>query len=216
MFENEKSEDYMGMIRWSKISCSSPQAMFGTEIKTDHPIKILISHAVENRELNHNWYCPHKKIIEVEMSPVQWAEFLTSGNTSGVPCTLKEIEGKRMSEPKFDNVFDVYNKEVEEHLDKTTDDIKEISEALNSFIKSEKLTAKNVKTLESFKSMLDKVQMNLSSNMDYMKACFKDDMSNVVMKAKAEFNTYVESRIHEIGIETIKSDSVKFLENEEK
>lgn len=213
MFENEKSEDYMGMISWSKTSCSSPRAMFGTEIKTDHPIKVSISHAVENRELNRNWYFPHKEIVEIEMSPVQWAEFLTSGNTSGVPCTLKEIEGKRMSEPKFDNVFDVYNKEVEEHLNNTVNDVKKISETLNDLIESKKISSKSA---ESLKLILDKVQMNLSSNMDYTKACFKDDMSNVVMKAKAEFNAYVESRIYEIGIETIKSDSVKFLENEEK
>lgn len=38
-------------------------------------------------------------------------------------------------------------------------------------------------------------------------------MSKIVGKANAEFNAYVENRVHEIGIEIIKKDSVKFLED---
>ena len=41
------------------------------------------------------------------------------------------------------------------------------------------------------------------------------DMEEMITKAKAEFNAYVETHVHEIGIESIKSDSVKFLEDKE-
>ena len=56
---------------------------------------------------------------------------------------------------------------------------------------------------------------NAISNVDFVKDSFKEDMNNIVGKAKAEFNAYVENRIHEIGIESIKKDSVKFLEDKD-
>lgn len=211
MFENEKQEDYMGKIAWSRMNCSHPQAMFGTEIKTSNPVKITISNATEERDLNHNWYFTKDRIVELEMTPIQWAEFLTSGNTEGVPCTLKWIRGQGyLSEPKCEDIKKVYNNEVEQHFD----EIKEDFSALSSKVKalSMKLGKANTKELED---LIYKLNMNMNSNMDYIKSCFKEDMSNMVTKAKAEFNAYVEDRIQAIGIESLKSDSVKFLENKE-
>ena len=67
MFENEKQEDYMGMISWSRLSCGSERPHFGTEVKTSHPIRLEICTAKESRELSRNWYFADKRIIEVEM-----------------------------------------------------------------------------------------------------------------------------------------------------
>ena len=210
MFENEKAEDYMGRISWHRMSCSSPQAMFGTEIKTSNPIKIEICNAAEERDLNRNWIFTKNKIIELEMTPIQWAEFLTSGNTEGVPCTLKWICGQGyLSEPKCEDIKKVYNGEVEQHFD----EIKEDFSALKSKVQalSMKLGKANTKELED---LIYKLNMNINSNMDYIKSCFKEDMTEIVTKAKAEFNAYVENRICEIGIESLKSDSVQLLDDE--
>ena len=84
MNEIKKEEDYMGMISWSKLS-GGARPMFGTEIETANPIRLTISHAEEIRDLSRYWFHPKKKIVEIEMTPIQWAEFLTSGNTSGIP-----------------------------------------------------------------------------------------------------------------------------------
>lgn len=205
MFDNEKTrnEDYMGMISWSKSYNASPRNLFGTEIKTDNPITLRISKAEETRDLSRNWYHSLGQIVEIEMSPIQWAEFLTSGNTSGTPCTIRYIGEQRMSDPKETEMFNDYNEEIEEHFDK----FKEIEDVVKSAIDSKKPMG-----LKDLNSLLCKIH-NVISNMDFVKDSFKEDMNNIVGKAKAEFNAYVENRIHEIGIETIKKDSVKFLEN---
>lgn len=213
MFENEKSEDYMGMVSWSKVCCSIPQNLFGTEVKTTTPIRLRIHRAVENREINHNWYSPHNKIIEVEMSPIQWAEFLTSGNTNGVPCTIKEVERKRMSEPKANEMIKVYDREVDQHFNDIKEDFSEIAKLLDGLLSTGRMNKSNT---ENLATLINRVKNNMNSNMSYIKNCFKEDMDGVVTKAKAEFNAYVETRIHEIGIEAIKADSVKFLEDSEK
>lgn len=205
MFDNEKTrnEDYMGMISWSKSYNASPRNLFGTEIKTDNPITLRISKAEETRNLSRNWYHSLGQIVEIEMSPIQWAEFLTSGNTSGTPCTIRYIGGQRMSDPKETEMFNDYNEEVEEHFDK----FKEIEDVVKSAIDSKKPMG-----LKDLNSLLCKIH-NAISNVDFIKDSFKEDMNNIVGKAKGEFNAYVENRIHEIGIESIKKDSVKFLED---
>ena len=205
MFDNEKTrnEDYMGMISWSKSYNASPRNLFGTEIKTDNPITLRINKAEETRDLSRNWYHSLGQVVEIEMSPIQWAEFLTSGNTSGTPCTIRYIGGQRMSEPKDTEIFNDYNKEVENHFDKFKDIENIVKDAIDS---------KKPMGMKDLNSLLCKIH-NAISNVDFVKDSFKEDMNVIVGKAKAEFNAYVENRIHEIGIETIKKDSVKFLED---
>jgi hypothetical protein len=207
MFDNEKTrnEDYMGMISWSKSYNASPRNLFGTEIKTDNPITLRINKAEETRNLSRNWYHSLGRIVEIEMSPVQWAEFLTSGNTSGVPCTIRYIGGQKMSDPKETEIFNDYNDEIEEHFDK----FKEIEDVVKSAIDSKKPMG-----LKDLNSLLCKIH-NAMSNVDFVKDSFKEDMNAIVGKAKAEFNAYVENRIHEIGIEELKKENIKFLEDKE-
>lgn len=204
MFEKTREEDYMGMVSWSRLS-GGARPMFGTEIKTSNPIRLEICHAEECRDLSKNWYFPRKQIVEIELSPIQWAEFLTSGNTSGVPCTIKRIDGERMSEPKDTEIFNDYNEEVEEQFDK----FKEIENIVKGAIDSKKPMG-----MKDLSSLLNKIH-NAMANVDFVKDSFKEDMNEIVTKAKAEFNAYTENRIHEIGIESLKSDAVKFLENKE-
>ena len=213
MLENEKSEDYMGRISWHRLMCSSPQNLFGTEIKTSNPIKIEICNAAEERDLNRNWVFSRNKIIEVEMSPIQWAEFLTSGNTEGVPCTLKWIRGVGdIPEPKADETMKVYNQEVEKHFDDMKDDFSEIKNLIDGLLSTGRMNKANAECLAN---LIHRVQMNMTSNMNYIKDCFKEDMESIVTRAKAEFNAYVETRVHEIGIEELKKGNVKFLEDKE-
>ena len=212
MNESKKEEDYMGMVSWSKLS-GGARPLFGTEIETANPIRLTISHVEEIRDLSRYWFYPKKKIVEIEMSPIQWAEFLTSGNTSGVPCTIKQINNERMSEPKSSEIMKHYDREVEEHFDEFDNSLRKIDEIIKSAIDSNKPMGK--KALEELRNVVNVARHNTVANVNYVKECFKEDMEGMITKAKAEFNAYVENRVHEIGIETIKKDSVKFLEDKE-
>lgn len=211
MFENIKSEDYMGMIGWSRCSSSGSIPLFGTEIKTSSPIKLEIRRAEEIRELSRNWYHPKNQIIEVEMTPIQWAEFLTSGNTSGVPCTLRYVDCKKMSDVKSSTIMEDYNKEIAESFDEFENSFDKVAETLKNQIDSNKPMGK--KALEELLREIKILKQNTVANVNCVKDSFKKDLGKIVGQAKAEFNAYVENRIHEIGIESIKNGTVKFLED---
>lgn len=211
MFENEKSEDYMGMISWSRLSCGSARPHFGTDVKTSYPISLEISTAKESRELSRNWYFADKKIIEVEMSPIQWAEFLTLGNTTGVPCTIKWQVGKGLiSEPKETTIEEDYNEEVDKAFSKFDDSFDKVAKTLKEQIETNKPMGK--KSLEELLRQIEILKSLTTKNIKFVKDSFKEDMSKIVTQAKAEFNAYTETRIREIGIEALNKDSVKFLE----
>lgn len=84
--DNEKKEDYMGMVSWHR-NIGAPRTLFGTEIQSN-PITLTIKRATECRELSRNWYHSDKQLVEIEMSPIQWAEFLTNGNTEKLRTLL--------------------------------------------------------------------------------------------------------------------------------
>lgn len=212
MFENEKvrNEDYMGMVSWSKLS-GGARPMFGTEIETANPIRLTISHAEEIRDLSRYWFHPRKKIVEIEMTPIQWAEFLTSGGTSGIPCTVKQVNGEYMSEPKSSDIAKVYDKEVKKSFNEFDASLKKIDEIIKSAIDSNKPMGK--KALEELHNIIDTARYKTVADVKFVMDSFKEDMEEMVTKAKAEFNAYVENRTYEIGIETIKNDSIKFLED---
>jgi len=211
MFENEKEEDYMGMVAWHK-NMGTPRTLFGTEIKSN-PITLTIKRAVECREYSSNWYYDKEQLIEIEMSPIQWAEFLTSGNTSGVPCTIVKVNGKRMSEPKTSEIVKQYSDEVETSFEKFDNSFQKIADVIKETLDSNKSMSK--KTMEELLDMIDVARHKTVADAKFVKESFKEDMDKIVVKAKAEFNAYVENRVHEIGIEAIKTDSVKFLEDKE-
>lgn len=116
-----------------------------------------------------------------------------------------------MSEPKPSTIMENYNKEVEEGFNKFEKSFDKVAETLKEQINSNKAMGK--KALEELLRQVEILRHNNVVNIKFVKDSFKEDMDGIITKAKAEFNAYVENRIHEIGIEEIKKDSVKFIEN---
>lgn len=79
-----------GQIQASRVSNSPPgSVVFQSDIKHQHTVRITISRASRKRDLNHDWVHGGQELMEVELSEAQWASFVSSMNTSGVPCTLR-------------------------------------------------------------------------------------------------------------------------------
>ena len=71
------------------------------------------------------------------------------------------------------------------------------------------------KSLEELLKNVEALRTGTVANVNFVKESFKEDMERIVTKGKAEFNAYVENRLIEIGTDTIKSGSVKLLEEKD-
>src|SRR5690348_14260776 len=77
--------------------------LFGSNIRHSHTVRLTISRASKDWHLHEDWIHQEKELIEVEFSPVQWAELITNMNVCpGAPCTIRFIKGEGEVEPPPD------------------------------------------------------------------------------------------------------------------
>lgn len=214
MFEDEKIEkaNYMGKIRWSRTS-GGKRNLYGTEIRTDHPISLEIYESSVSRELSRNWYHTNKEIIRIELSPIQWAEFLTSGNTEGIPCTIVSRECKRMDEVPQTEMIEQFAQESQEHFEDFEKGADKLYNQVKEAFESGKPMGK--KQMEDLMRSIKLYKENTVANIKYVRNTFAKDMDAIVTKAKAEVNAYVENKALELGMEILK-DSIQIgIENKD-
>lgn len=209
---NDKTyeKDYMGVITWGRLQCGSSQPMFGSEIKTDSPVYIRISHASVT-----NWGgTPTDKhihgktpaIIEVEMTPIQWAEFLTAGHVDdGVPCTITRLNGKSMSRVEMENLAYEYGQHIDEKFNDFREGVKRFEAEIEQALAAGKPMNKT-----QMKELLHSMQCfreNAPASIRYAHDRFREDMAKVVARAKAEVNAYAELRLGDYGVKCLMDDT---------
>ena len=106
-------------------------SLFGSSIKNSSVVSLTIYPAYIDRHLSQDWH--HAKtqpIIEVLLSPLQFAELLTTLNIGfGVPATLVQHEGKHYELPKIPS-------KAEQFRDEVADDFRKI---VNSLVEAQKI-----------------------------------------------------------------------------
>jgi len=205
--------NYMGIMSWSRTSCNPAKTMFGTEVKTNNPVSLTISTAEEERSLSSNSYYGKKKIIEVEMTPIQWAEFLTSGNTSGVPVTLVKVNNEFMDKVENNDVIDQFSSETKVAFDAFEESLSELKSTIGKKLDQGKTLTKT--ELKEMMRSIDIYRKNCRSNVNFVKDCFTEEMTSIVVKARAEISAYCETETRKYGLASIKEKNLT-LEDKEK
>ena len=75
-----KHESY-GIIGISRVTSHPAKNLFGSSVKHTHSMALRIKTASVDRHLNQDWYHAENELIEIEMSPTQFAEMITSLDT---------------------------------------------------------------------------------------------------------------------------------------
>lgn len=209
MADKEYQKDYMGVITWGRLQCGAPQPMFGSDIKTDSPVYIRICNAyvsdMGGTPTDQHIHGKHPAIIEVEMTPIQWAEFLTAGHVDdGVPCTITRLNGKSMSRVEMRNVAEEYGNRINEKFEDFQKGIKRFEDEIEHTLESGKSMGKTQmkELLHSMKCFRE----NAPANLKYAHDRFREDMANMVVKAKAEINAYAELRLGDYGVKCLMND----------
>jgi hypothetical protein len=155
-----------------------------------HTVVLRIEHADRRRDLHRDWIHGTDRIIEVEMSEAQWASFVSSMNTSGVPCTLREIQGEGKIEglpfaPRLEESMKDTHAAAHAAFD-------EIQQALRDY--EAKPTKDNLRTLRA------RIE-NAVPNVDFAGKSLAEHAENVVQKARADVEAMVLAHAQQLGIE---------------
>jgi hypothetical protein len=79
-----------GLISVHRISATPGAVLFQSDVRHPEYVRVAVHEAVRKRDLKHDWVHPGKLICEVSLSMSQFASFVASGGTSGVPCTVEQ------------------------------------------------------------------------------------------------------------------------------
>lgn len=201
--KTEAHESY-GMIGVVRGQSTNPQNLFGSSIQHRSTISIVIHSAEHVRDLSTDWYHAQRQLIEVEMSQAQFAEMITSPNIGdGVPCTIRRIDGKLMEEPPFESKKDIFNREFQEQMQKIVDeDTPYMQEALEILNNKSSITKGDRETIKSAISML---LQEVKSNLGFTYKQFQEQMDKTVQEAKAEVESFVETKVRSLGVDALRA-----------
>lgn len=114
--EIEESHPAFGMIAASRVS-GGEKALFDSDIQHHHRVVVRINTATRTRRLNHDdIFGDSTPFIEVEMSEAQWASFVSSMNSSGVPCTIRHRHSNEWTLDAVDETLREYGEQPLEGL----------------------------------------------------------------------------------------------------
>lgn len=204
----EQHESY-GIVGLSRVTCGAAGGginLFGSSIRQSEVIALRLATARVQREVGRNWYSADKHIIEVYLSPNQFAELVTHMNVGeGVPCTITRHQG-RMMQPcpeynqgeKFERDF---RNDVLRIMQRTHDLIADVKARFDK---------KNVGATDK-KAILDElamIQQDIEQNLPYVHSTFREAMDKTATEAKAAVEAFVENKIRSAGLDALQGRPV--------
>lgn len=188
-----------GMISASRITHSRGAVLFDSDITHRQTIRVTIERASRKRDLNSDWiHGEGRDLIEVEMSEAQWASFVSSMNTSGVPCTLRRTESEVWVDefpyaPRLQHSMDEVRGVAQRFFAEAREALAEYEEAVTT-----KAGARVVREkLRKLHSALE----NSQSNVTFAAKSLNEHTENVVTKARADIEAMVTRQATALGLE---------------
>lgn len=189
-----------GMISFSRVGWGGGGvSLFGSSIKHGNIIRLRISRADLNRDLSRDCYYAKDDIVEADMSFSQFAEAITSMNTSGIPCTLAYVGGKRMEPSPYVSK----REQFEDEFAASCKDLSKKVEDLQRF--AAELAERPVKKADT-KDLINKIVMlkqQIASSLPFVHSQFNEQMDKTVMEAKGEVEAFVQHKIVSAGLDAL-------------
>lgn len=197
MRDNEENHPAFGSIAAHRVSASPGQPLFDSDVLHRHYVQVTISRAVRYRDLNTDWLHPTTELIQVDMSEAQWASFVSSMNTSGVPCTLHRVDGERVDPVEYSPRLQLSMDETKAAARKAYDGIKKALSALESLDPKA-----GVKARRQAMNNLHYAIENAEGEVAFASKQLAEHTENVVQRARADIEAMVTNKAVQLGIDS--------------
>ena len=187
------------------------QGLFGTELEMSNTIRLTIQEAQVTQDLAHHWYFGKNELIEIEMSPVQYAELISNPNTQGTPCTIRYRNDLGSIAYKS---IDTLTQHIESRLDKklgeyaqnAEDDLQKILDVLN------KPKALNKSDRGEIYTLVNTMKSRLVSSVPFHVQSAFGSINKAKAEAKAEVDSFITHAITKAGVKALQDpEALKLL-----
>lgn len=198
-----KHESY-GMLRITRGS-GGPRRLFGSALaKHGTTITIALSRGERKHSLGQDWFSARETLFEVEMSPAQFAEFITTiGFGSGVPCTIRRTQDTVNVEnpPESPTVHEEVLEYFDENLERYKRLSKEILEDTEELLTPGRKVSKE--DLKKLKNKAYHANMIMDSTLQFVGKQFTRATNKIVNVAKAEVESFMSFAVEKAGMKAL-------------
>jgi hypothetical protein len=200
-----QSHPSYGMIGFSRVSTRN-QVLFGSSVKHDYMIQMVVKRADVDRDLNRDWYHGRGTILELYMTPNQFIEAITKMNHGdGVPATLYYTEKDGIIEEcKFTNERTIISNEFKEQFDKLADKPRKILQSVLNLLAPGKPVKKS--NLNEVVNMIKSLDQELGFNIPWMRTAVDEMMEKNLNEARSEIEAAFALALHNAGIDHVGGD----------
>lgn len=182
--------------------------LFDSDIRHGQTVTITVTEAKRRRSNNHDYVLGGiKPLIVVEMSEAQWASFVSSMNTSGVPCTVRQTQTDwQIPGLPYAPRLAQSMTEVREAAARSFAEIVEAMDALDAL--DSKAPAKARK--EALQTLRARIN-NAQPNVDFAATSLNKHTENVVQKARADIEAMVQAEATRLQLNAAQTREVLAL-----
>lgn len=203
--DREERHESFGQVSFSRLQ--GRKTLFGSHLPAHESFIALrinrTTKLVDDTGLE-RFHADTRPLIEVYLSPAQFAELLTTMNVgSGVPCTLSQVAGEQMAGVPDD--IEASHANVRKAF---ADRIKSTVKLINGAVAEGKTLAQSkvfTKTkAKEFLSVLEKVSREVTVNAPYFLELFQESAEKVVNAAKAEVDAFTTHAVMSAGFKSLR------------
>lgn len=202
LFKKKEEHESFGLLSFSRVTHSSHKLnLFGSSIKHGNTIIMTVSSAERSRDHSHTWLFPRDTLIEVELSPTQFSDAITSFNMgSGVPVTIRRYQGKRVEDPPCTDIREEFEEEFRATAKKAYSQSQEALDKINHILSQNSVKKSD---LNKVKDLLTQVNYNIGSNLSFVYGKFNEQVERSVTEAKNEIEAFIENKIRATGLKSL-------------
>jgi hypothetical protein len=84
-----------GIASIHRVHATPGEVLFQSDIRHGEYVEVTLREATRRRDLKHDWVYPERPLVTFAMSLAQFASFVASGGTDGIPVTIEYDHGAR-------------------------------------------------------------------------------------------------------------------------
>lgn len=201
-----------GQLSFSRVNGGADR-FYGTEIRPNNYISMILQTSEMTKSLSRTAYYAKKKLVEVKMTPNQFAELLTNMNCEGVPVTISYVNGEQVeSVPELDSAKTLTQAKFKKRMSDFSIGLKKSYDEANKLI-DKKTLSKDDQT--NLKRILYSAIQEIQNNIPYFSESFKEVMDKVVVEAKSEIDAAMTHQIMTLGLQAMHDQLQNNLLNSE-
>jgi hypothetical protein len=208
------SDPTMVMVGFSRKTYSGMDgiSLFGSSVKNSQVISLTIYPADVERHLSDDWYhAKSKPLIEVLLSPLQFAELLTTMNIGfGIPGTMTRYGDQFFELPEYPSTAEQFGEEVQDDLKVVADKILKAGKVIENLIDDPKPIGKQVRN--ELKYLVSSYRKLIEDHLPFVLNQLGRHMAKTVTEAKADVDAFVENTIVKTGIAELKKQRPQITE----